>query len=138
MSSQRNFIRFIFSVVALVLLLHISFSLISASPTQAQAENTAQEDRIGELTRQLEDLRALVERQAHQDEHVLLLRIEEQTLGGALTLRSIILRVSVDQRFFDSCAKDDEITDSPWIESLTESMIGDFRIFVADKFTVSH
>ena len=86
MSSQRNFFRFIFSVVALVLLL----------------------------------------------------RIEEQTLGGALTLRSIILRVSVDQRFFDSCEKDDEITDSPWIESLTESMIGDFRIFVADKFTVSH
>lgn len=137
MSSQRAFFKIIFSVVALVLMLHISFSLISASPAEA-AEATPEEGRTEELIRQVDTLTALVEQLINQDEHVLLLQIRDQTLGGAITLHSNTIRIAVDPRFFNSCSKGDDITDSPWVQNLSDSLVGESRIFVVDKFTVSH
>ena len=137
MSSQRNFFRFLFSVVALVLLLHISFSLISASPIQAKVENAAQEDRIGELSRQVEALNELVAQLRGQEECILVLRIDQECFGGAATVQSTLLQISVDWRFFESCSIGDDITDSPRIRLLSSSLLTETRVYVEDMFTIS-
>lgn len=135
MSSQRAFFRFIFSLVVLVLLLHISFSLISASPVEAKEAELSQENTVNaDLIRQIEELTALVTQLSNQDVHVLLVRIELTAFGESVTLSDNILRVAVDRRFFDSCSKGDDITDSPWIQNVSQPMMGEIRLIVVDKF----
>ena len=137
MSSQRAFFKIIFSAVALVLLLHISFSLISASPVEAKETAQSREDvRYEELLRQIDELTALVEENSNRDIHFMLLRIEQNVLGESVTLDNELLTVAVDPRFYDSCSKGDEVTNSPWIEHLSEPLVGEVRIFVADKYIV--
>lgn len=135
MSSQRTFFKFIFFLVALVLLLDISFSLISASPAEAAEADRTQENTVNaDLIRQIEELTALVNRLSNQDSHILLLRIEQRALGDSVTLNHMIVRVTVDRRFFDSCAPGDDITNSPWIQTVSEPLVGEFRILVVDKY----
>ena len=138
MSSQRSFFRFLFSVVTLVLLLHISFSLIGTSPMETnKTERSAQEQRIGELSQQIEALNQLVEELSNQDEHVLVLRIDQECFGGAATLQSTILQISVDRQFFASCSIGDDITDSARIRLLSSSILTDTRVYVEDMFIIS-
>lgn len=137
MSSQGRFFRFLFSVVALVLLLHISISLISASPAEAKAaQAAAQEDRIEDLSRQVDALNELVDRLTSQEECVLVLRIDQECFGGAATVQSTILHISVDRRFFESCSIGDDLTDSSWIRLLSSSLLMETRVYVEDMYTV--
>jgi hypothetical protein len=136
MSSQRTFFRFIFSVVVLVLLLHISFSLISTSPVNAK-ETTPETGSDSELIQIIEELRAALDRMNNQDIHFLLLQIEDTALGGSVTMHNQVLTIAVDRRFFDSCSEGDDITDSPWVQNLTPPAVGETRIIVAGKFVNS-
>lgn len=140
MTSQRTWNRIIGMVVLFVLMIAIGISLISASPAEAKEAPVVsqKEDQIEALTRQVEALTALLEQQTNQDEHVLILQIELTTLGGSVTLSNDLLRVAVDQRFFDSCNKGDDVTNSPWVQHISESPMGQIRLIVAEKFTIPH
>ena len=135
MSSQRTFFKIIFSVVALVLLLHISFSLISASPAQAkEAEQPRTETFAEELLRKIDYLIALVEELSDRNVYILLLRIEQNVLGDSVTLNNQMIYVAVDRRSYESFTRGDEVTNSRWVQNLSEPLVGEIRIIVADKF----
>lgn len=137
MSSQRAFFKFIFSLVVLVLLLHISFSLISASPAEAKEAALPQEEADQrQLLQQIAELTELVKELSNQDVCYLIIRMEQTVLGESVTLDNRILTIAVDRRFYDSCNRDDEVTDSPWVQNLSEPIIGEVRLFVVDKYTV--
>lgn len=135
MSSRRTFFKIIVSVVALVLMLHISFSLISASP--AAAAEQSKDDQIADLTQQIQDLNRMILELSQTREHILVLRIEQQCLGGRLSLQSTLIQIPVDKAFFDACQIGDDITDSPRISLLSSSLLAETRVYVDNKFTIS-
>lgn len=135
MSSQRTFIKIIVSVVALVLMLHVSFSLISASPAAA-AEQTG-EDQIADLNRQIQELNQMILELSQSKEFILVLRIEQQCLGGRLSVQSTLLQIPVEKAFFDACQIGDDLTDSPRISLLTSAVLTETRVYVENKFTIS-
>ena len=139
MSSQRTFLRIFLSAVALVLLLFLSIRIISASPVEAKEADltTAQADQISTLTQQVETLTRLVEQLSNQEEHILVLRIDQECFGGAATVQSTILQITVDKRFFDSCNIGDDITESARIRLLSSSLLTETRVYVEDKFLIS-
>lgn len=135
MSSQRTFIRIILSVVAIVLFLHVGFSFISTS-TAAAAEQT-EENEIASLTQQIEMLNQLIEELSEDKDFILVLRIEQECLGGAATLQSTILQIPVDRGFFDNCQIGEDITDSSQIHLLSSSLLAETRVYIEDKFTIT-
>jgi len=135
MSSQRTFVKILFSVVALVLMLHISFSLISASPAEAFVNNAPEEDaQIAALTQQVETLTQMMTQLSAREQHILVLRIEQQCFGGAATVQSVILQIPVEKSFFDICMVGDDITESSQIRLLSSSLLTETRVYVEDKF----
>lgn len=139
MSSQRFLARIFLSAVALVLLLFLSIRIISASPAEAKEASliTSQADQITALTEQVQILTQLVEQLSDPSEHVLVLQIDQDCFGGAATVQSFFLHVPVDERFFNSCNKGDDITDSPWISMMTSSFLTETRVYVAEKFLIT-
>ena len=135
MSSRRTFFKIIVSVVALVLMLHISLSLISASP--AAAAEQSKDDQIADLTQQIQELNQMILELSQTREHILVLRIEQQCLGGRLSLQSTLIQIPVDKAFFDACQIGDDITDSPRIALLSSSLLAETRVYVDNKFTIS-
>ena len=139
MSSLRIFARIFLSAVALVLLLFLSIRIISASPAEAKEASliTDQADQITALTEQVDNLTRLVEQLSDTSEHILVLQIDQECFGGAATVQSTFLHISVDRRFFDSCNIGDDITDSSWITVLSSSLLTETRVYVADKFLIT-
>ena len=139
MSSQRTFLRIFLSAVALVLLLFLSIRIISASPVEAKEADltTAQEDRITALAQQVEILTRLMEQLPDQREYILVLRINQECFGGAATVQSTLLQITVDRRFYDSCNIGDDITDSSWITAMSSSLLAETRVYVENKFLIS-
>lgn len=145
MSSQNTFFKIIFSVVAIVLILHVSFSLISTSTAAAAEQSESQETETSELnreteiallTQQIETLNQLIEELSGNEQFILVLRIEQEVLGAA-TVHSTVLQLPVDKGFFDSCRIGEEITDSPQIRLLSSSLLAETKVYIEDKFTIS-
>ena len=137
MSSQRIITRIFLSAVALVLLLFLSIRIISASPAEAKEAALPQEEADQrQLLQQIAELTELVKELSNQDVCYLIIRMEQTVLGESVTLDNRILTIAVDRRFYDSCNRDDEVTDSPWVQNLSEPIIGEVRLFVVDKYTV--
>ena len=134
MSSQRTFLRIFLSAVALVLLLFLSIRIISASPVEAKEADITT---VTTLTQQVEILTRLVEELSNQEEHILVLRIDQECFGGAATVQSTILQVPADERFFNSCNIGDDITESARIRLLSSSLLTETRVYVEDKFLIS-
>lgn len=145
MSSQRAFFKIILTVVAIVLMLHVSFSIISTSTAAAAEQTETQETETAELTReteialltqQIETLNQLIEELSGNQQFILVLRIEQEILGTA-TLQSTVLQIPVDKGFFDSCAIGEDITDSSQIRLLSSSLLAETKVYVEDKYTIS-
>ena len=139
MSSKKMLARIFLSAVALVLLLFLSIRIISASPVEAKEADltAAQADQISALTQQVETLTRLVEQLSDQREHILVLRIDQECFGGAATVQSTLLQITVDRRFYDSCNIGDDITDSSWITAMSSSLLAETRVYVENKFLIS-
>jgi hypothetical protein len=138
MSSRRTSLQIIVSVVALFVLLCISIRFISASPAEAkEVPQSPEQARIEALSQQIEALNQLVVQLSNPDEHVLVLRIDQECLGGNVTVQSTILQISVDRNFFDSCNIGDDLSESSRIRLLSSSLLTDTRVYVEDKFIIS-
>ena len=137
MSSNRTFFRIIVSVVALILVLTIGFSVISTSRANA-AEQAAilqtRDQQIAQLTSQIENLTAMMEALSGAGEYILVLRLDQEALFGMATVHSIVIQLPVDRSFYDSCRVGDDITDSSRIRLLASSLITETRVYVEDKF----
>ena len=97
----------------------------------------AQANQIITLTQQVETLTRLVEQLSDQREHILELRINQECFGGAATVQSTLLQITVDRRFYDSCNIGDDITDSSWITAMSSSLLAETRVYVENKFLIS-
>ena len=138
MLSRRMTLQIIALGVALILLLCVGISLVSALPAEASEDTqTPEQARIEELSRQIEALNRQVEMLSNPDEHVLVLRIDQECLGGSVTVRSTILQIAVERSFFDSCSIGDDLTDSSRIRLLSSALLTDTRVYVEDKFIIS-
>lgn len=136
MASRRAILRMTFLVVALVLILFIGLGMIGTSLTAAaQSAAAAQEQKIAELTQQVELLSQQLVEMSENREYILILRIELRCLGGRVTLFSHLLQNTVEKEFFDRVQIGDDITDSPQIHPISNSGMIETRIFVDGKFT---
>ena len=85
----------------------------------------------------LESLTRLGEQLSDQKEYILVLRINQECFGGAATVQSTLLQITVDRRFYDSCNIGDDITDSSWITAMSSSLLAETRVYVENKFLIS-
>lgn len=133
MTCHRTFGKIILTVVLLALVLHICFSLISASPASA-AEQT-KDEQIAALEQEIQRLNLLVEELSADEDYVLMLRVEQVYSLGELKL--MVLQIPVDKELYESCRIGDDITTGFGLHLMASSYLSETRVFVEDKYIIT-
>lgn len=135
MSHRQTRFQNLFLIALILLAVITAVRFINASPAEAAEQNP--DTQIEDLTRQIEEMNRLIEELSGNDQHMLVIRIDQECFGGAATIQSTILQLPVDRNFFDQCVVGQDITESPQIHLLSSSLLAETRIYVEDKFVVT-